>query len=90
MLFIYCVFHSSWRRANSLPKKVVPQQNTSYLTEYLLKSHRSRKSYETEGVGTLQQMTEAGKCGFETIVFFAQLATLQSHYLAVGSKLNDI
>jgi hypothetical protein len=47
-----------------LPIKVVLRQNTLYLAEYSLKSHRSETSCETEAVGTLQQMTEAEKISF--------------------------
>jgi hypothetical protein len=58
---IVTVFFTRVGGAYKLQKKSRDSINTSYLTEYLLKSRRSRKSYETEVVGTLQQMTEAEK-----------------------------
>jgi uncharacterized protein YpiB (UPF0302 family) len=45
-------------------KKSSGSKKLLQLTEYSLKCHRSRKFYETEVIGALQQMTEAEKDGF--------------------------
>ena len=56
----YCLFHISWRGA-LITKKNSGSTKTLYLAEFLLKNHRTRKSYETEVIGTLQQMSEVEK-----------------------------
>ena len=56
----YCLFHISWRDALITKKNSGPTK-TLYLDEFLLKNHWIRKSYETEVIGTLQQMSEVEK-----------------------------